>query len=190
MLASLVHPHEVQTEVRMSSYADLFGGPPEQYFAYTDFSHPDDEIRIDVLAYKLKHGVALVTNGLSDAGRPRRELLQYCSHHRRSDAERLHGAAHLAIRTGRQLDYADTLELPHPAGTAWPNAIFLPPQIRSHSDFEITVDGDPLKLLWHLPLSDSELAYKQAHGVSALLEGMSTAKLPWIFDEATRPVLR
>jgi len=177
--------HDVQTEVRMSSYADLFGGPPEQYF-----THLDDESRIDVLAYKLKLGVALVTNGLSDAGRPRRELLHYCSHPRNADARRLHSVAHLAMKTGRQLDYADTFELPHPAGTAWPNAILLPPQIRSHSDFEITVDGDPLKLLWHLPLSDSELAYKQAHGVSALLEGMSTAKLPWIFDEATRPVLR
>ena len=187
MLATTVHP-------RLASYAELFGGQPVQIFPYSDFTCPDDDVRINVLVYRVSCStddcVAMVTNGFSEVGRPRRELLQYGPRPRRADAHRLHSAAYAAIQTERRLDYGDTIELPYPAGTAWPNAVLLPPLIRAHSDFEMTADGDPMKLLWHLPLADSELTYKKAHGISALLEGMGTAKLAWIFDEATRPVLR
>jgi hypothetical protein len=133
--------------------------------------------------------VAMVTNGFSDGGHPRRELIQYCQHGRRSDAHRLHSAAYSAVETCHWLEVGSAITLPYPSGSAWPHTVFLPPPVRSHSDFEITVDGDPMKLLWHVPLSDREFDYQRDYGIPALLQGMSNAHVPWIFDETTRPVL-
>jgi hypothetical protein len=199
MLASLAHPYEAQTALRRSFYDKLFGAEPLQVFPYSDFTRPDDDIRIEVLAYPVRQRseedevvwerVAMVTNGLSDGGHPRRELIQYLAHGRRSDAHRLHSAAYSAVEMGRWLDSGSAVTLPYPSGSAWPHTIFLPPPVAAHSEFEITTDGEPMKLLWHVPLSDAEFAYQREHGIPALLRGMSTAKLPWFFDEATRPVL-
>jgi hypothetical protein len=193
MLASPTHPRVAQSEVRLSAYADLFGGGPAQVFPFSDFASPEDEIRIDVLVYPMRDDevdyVALLTSGLSEGGRPRRELIQYFSHARRADAHRMHGVAYAAVEMGRWLDVGSATTLPYPSGSAWPHTVFLPPPVKAHSDFEITVYGDPMKLLWHAPLSSGEFDYQRDHGMPALLRGMSNARLPWIFDEATRPVL-
>ncbi|MEO5923874.1 MAG: suppressor of fused domain protein [Bryobacteraceae bacterium] len=190
MLASIVREHDLQTTVRLASYADLFGGEPLLTFPYSDFGSPDDDIRVEVLVYPLLDCVALVTNGFSAGGRPRRELIQYCKHGRRADAHRLHAAAYDCVEVGRWLDFGSAISLPYPSGSAWPHTVFLPPPVQAHSDFEITVDGDPMKFLWHVPLSSSEFDYQYDHGIPALLRGMSSVGLPWVFDEATRPVLR
>src|SRR5207244_5019967 len=44
-------------------------------------------------------------------------------------------------------------------------------------------------LLWHIPISDEERAFKQEHGSNALLDRMDKVKLPWLFDESNRPSL-
>jgi hypothetical protein len=181
--------HELQTEVRLSAYADLFGSEPLQVFPYSDFARPDDDIRIELLLYPAGPHVAMVTSGFSDGARPRRELIQYFTHGRRADAHRMHAAAYTAVEAGRWLDFGSAITLPYPSGSAWPHTVFLPPPVKTHSDFEITVDGDPMRLLWHVPLSDTEFDYQREHGISSLLRGMSGAGLPWVFDEATRPVL-
>jgi hypothetical protein len=199
MPASLFHPYEAQSALCKSSYAALFGSEPIQVFPYSDFTRPDGDIRIEVLVYSLrgldnghefgKDHVALLTNGLSSEGRPRRELIQYFAHGRRTDAHRIHSAAYSAVEMGRWLDFGSAVTLPYPSGSAWPHTVFLPPPVTAHSDFQIAVEGDPVKLLWHVPLSDAEFAYQRDHGIPALLRGMSNAALPWFFDETTRPML-
>lgn len=75
------------------------------------------------------------------------------------------------------------------AGTPWKNALFLDPIIRSHREFAFDLEGDEVRLLWHVPISDAELEYKRTHGADALIDRMSEVKLPWVFDEADRPPL-
>jgi hypothetical protein len=192
MVAS--HVHDLALATRMAAYDGLFGGAPVQVFPYADFTRPDDDIQIDVLVYSLRESgrdySAMVTNGFSDGGNPRRELIQYFQHGRRSDAHRLQSAAQAAVEMGRWLDIGSAITLPYPSGSAWPHTIFLPPPLREHSEFEVEIAGGPAKLLWHVPLSDTEFAYQREHGIPVLLRGMSNAGLPWIFDETTRPVLR
>lgn len=179
----LTHPHQA----RADALSALFGREPSETFDFWRFTRPDDPLRIDVLAYPLDLNgdecVALLTSGLSDSTSAPHELLQYVPRARGADAQRLHGVAYRAVAEGRPLDYAATVTLPRPAGTAWPHAVLLPPPVPEHSE------NGPLKLLWHVPLSDSEFAYQRQHGLPALLKAMSAAKAPWIFDEATRPVL-
>jgi hypothetical protein len=43
--------------------------------------------------------------------------------------------------------------------------------------------------LWHIPISSSELALKKEQGANALLDLMDEAKLPRLFEEASRPSL-
>jgi hypothetical protein len=134
--------------------------------------------------------VAMVTDGLSDQGRPRREFIQYIPYGRRADAHRLHSTAYSLAVIERSADFGDSITLPYPSGSAWPHAVFLPPPVRAHSDFEMTVDGNPMRFLWHVPLASSEFGYQLQYGIPALLRCMSNFGVPWVFDEATRPVLR
>ena len=46
-----------------------------------------------------------------------------------------------------------------------------------------------MRLLWHIPLSETELEFKIKNGVNALLGRMQERQLPWIFDENNRPSL-
>lgn len=177
----------------LSAYSALFGDAPVQVFPYSDFTRPDDDIRIDVQVYALQEGgrdyVAMVTSGFATYGTVRRELIQYFEHGRRSDAHRLQSAAHSTVEMGRWLDFGSAISLPYPSGSAWPHTLFLPPPLRAHSEFAAG-GGEPLKLLWHVPLSTREFDYQREHGIPALLRGMSNAGLPWVFDETTRPLLR
>jgi hypothetical protein len=61
--------------------------------------------------------------------------------------------------------------------------------MRNHQEFEMTVEGDPVSLLWHIPISEKEREFKVQHGMNALLDRLEAVKLPWVFDEANRPPL-
>jgi len=178
---------------RRAAYGELFGGEAVRVYPWSDFTRPDDAIRIEVLVYPLRepgqNHVVMVTSGYSELGQPRRELIQYLPHGRRADAHRLHSAAYAAAVAGRELDFGSTMTLPYPSGSAWPHTILLPPPVSAHSEFSMEMEGGPVRLLWHVPLSESEFAYQAEYGIGPLLRGMSSAELPWFFDEATRPVL-
>lgn len=192
MTSLLLHPHEGHAHQLRAAYEVLFGGEALDAFEFWQFTRPDDEIRIDLLAYGLGDAaarvIALVTNGLSDWSSARCELVQYVPKVRGADLHRLHALAYGAAAEGRQLDYACTVSLPAPAGSAWPHAVLLPPPVAMHAEVPI-LPGEAVKLLWHVPLAESEFVYQREHGLPALVEAMGAAQAPWVFDEATRPVL-
>ena len=99
--------------------------------------------------------------------------------------------AWLPLFDGFSLDTGHSVAWPHPAveGTPWTNAFFIEPVVRSHREFSAELDGDATSLLWHVPISDEERAFKQEHGVNAMLDRMDAVGLPWVFDEANRPSL-
>jgi hypothetical protein len=121
----------------------------------------------------------------------RRELIQYLPKCTEDHARRLHDMAWLPLFDGFYLDSHHSVAWPQPAvaGTLWKNAFFLLPLIKAHREFVFEVEGDPLSLLWHVPISDEERAYKQQHGADALIDRMDAVSLPWVFDEDNRPLL-
>ena len=141
-----------------------------------------------------------VTNGMSD-GRlatpdfecewRRRELVQYFVKCTTGHARRLFEMAWLPLFDGFYLDAHDSIAWEHAAvaGTPWKNAFFLPPLVKSHREFVFEVEGDNASLLWHIPISEEERAYKLQHGGDALIDRMDAVELPWVFDENNRPSL-
>lgn len=197
--------HKALTAVRAAAYSELFGCAPSNVFPpHALFEKPDERFLIDVLVYTLQTRSGdievAVTNGMSDQqmadpGHPhewrRRELIQYFPRCTASHARRLHDMAWLPLFDEFYLDTRHTIawEQPAVAGTPWKNAFFLAPLIRSHGEFTCEVDGDEVSLLWHIPISDEERAYKQEHGADALIDRMEAVDLPWVFDEKNRPPL-
>jgi hypothetical protein len=190
---------------RAAAYAELFGCRPSACFPYTDFGYAEDErFLIDVFVYTLatdtRDIAVAVTNGMSDypmvdADDPtqyaRRELIQYLPACTPAHARRLHAMAWVPHFDGLLLDTHHTMAWHEAAvqGTPWTNAFFLLPLVRSHREFTFEVEGDPVSLLWHIPISDAEREFKRKNGPGALIERMDAVKLPWVFDEQNRPPL-
>lgn len=203
--AALAAKHEELTRVRLDAYTELFGTEPSKMFSNTELigsGQPD--FLIDVLVFTLETDRGdvdvTVTSGMSDQrmvekGDPsawaRRELIQYLRTCTPAHAGRLRDLAWLPLYDGFVLNFKDTIDWPHAAveGTPWSNAFFLYPLIRSHDDFRMTVDGDPVNLLWHIPISPEERQFKISQGPDALLDRLDEVGLPWIFDESNRPPL-
>ena len=197
--------HKALTTVRAKAYADLFGCQPSTVFLHHAlFKKPDERFLIDIFVYTqaTKSGdiEVAVTNGMSDQrmvdpDNPekwfRRELIQYFPKCTESHARRLHDMAWLPLFDGFYLDSHHSIAWLHPAieGTPWNNALFLLPLIKPHREFVFDVEGDAVSLLWHVPISDEERAFKQEMGADALIDRMDAVKLPWIFDEENRPSL-
>lgn len=189
------------------AFAELFGGEPVQEFSASQFDRKgDSNILVDVLVYELDVDgsdtpiAVAVTNGMSDqrmaegdtSEQPRRrELIQYLPQCTPDHARRLHSMAWLPHFDGFLLDSYHSIAWPWPAveETPWKNAFFMPPLVRSHRDFSVLVEGEPVTFLWHIPISDQEREFKQRHGANALIDRMQQIRLPWIFDEANRPSL-
>jgi hypothetical protein len=197
--------HLKLTERRGKAFAQLFGGKPDKVFPFHGFNDDADAYLIDVLVYRLELAefpgrvVAAVTNGMSDhvmtdeqtGKRSRCELIQYFHDCDFDHARRLYDLAWIPLFDGFALGPFQTISMPDPVVEDSPlnNAFFLPPILTAHRDFELDIDGVPLRLLWHIPISDDELAYKKANGVNPLVKRMEAVGLPWIFDEAERPAL-
>jgi hypothetical protein len=201
----LLEQHIALTGVRAQAYADLFGGPPSTVLPpHALHEKPDERFLIDIFVYPLKAGTSdievAVTNGMSDQRmvRPdypsewyRRELIQYFPKCTERHARRLYDMALLPLFDEFYLDCQQSVAWGHPAveGTPWKNAFFLLPPIQSHQEDVCEVEGDKVSLLWHVPISDEELAFKHEHGNAALIDRMDAVSLPWIFDEQHRPPL-
>jgi hypothetical protein len=183
-------------KLRAIAYDELFQGPALRVMSHELFSKPKMGGRVDVMLYKLEFRSTgefqvAVTSGLSDyamklpkgAGVLRRELIQYFRDPRPQDLARLHDMAWLPLAQRYSLDYFHTVG-PHPV--EWPGSIFLPSLVQNHAKFEMKLGGDEVKLLWHVPLTQSELDYKLQHGADALLGKLEECQLPWIFDPQTR----
>jgi hypothetical protein len=197
--------HKELTAIRANAYEELFGCTPSAVFAPPAlFKKPDERFLIDIFVYTLgtQSGdiEVAVTNGMSDQRMAypdepsewrRRELIQYFPKCTEGHARRLHDMAWLPLFDDFYLDTHHSIawERPAVAGTPWKNAFFLLPLIRSHREFELEVDGDLVSLLWHIPITEEERAYKQEHAANALIERMDAVDLPWVFDEENRPSL-
>jgi len=49
-------------------------------------------------------------------------------------------------------------------GTPWKSAFFLLPSANRIKISTARIEGHPVSLLWHIPISDAERAYKEEHG--------------------------
>ena len=185
--------------LRERAYQDLFCGLPVQVMKHDEFLKPPFGGRIDVHLYELPHDPSIgqvhvaITSGMSDyrmsargQSPVRREIFQYFRECQPLDMVRLHDMAWLPIAQGFCLDFFETLG-PHPS--KWPGALFVPSVVRPHAEFQLKLNGDEMRLLWHIPLSEAELDFKLQNGVDALLKRMTERDLPWIFDESNRPAL-
>lgn len=202
-------PHETHgkwSEFRKSAFEGLFGCEASGVFTSAELAaEPNDPVLIDVLVFDLEtqsYGdiQIAVTNGMSDRRMvdtedpkiwSRRELIQYFPKCTKEHAVRLRDMAWLPHHDGFWLDTCHTIAWEYPAieGTPWSAAFFLEPLLRSHREWEIEVEGDPVSLLWHIPISPAELKYKTEHGANALIDRLEAVELPWVFDEANRPPL-
>ncbi|MCE9532180.1 MAG: suppressor of fused domain protein [Planctomycetes bacterium] len=195
--------HQELTEHRIRAYLRLFGVNPSPIYSSLRFSDEAAAHPIDVFVFTLDAEVpivAAVTNGMSDhrlvdPAQPevwiRRELIQYFPVCTELHAKRLHDMAWLPLVEHTILDSHYSLEWQDAAlrGTPFKNALFLDPIVPPHRDFRFSIDGDPVSLLWHVPITDKERAFIQEQGTNALLERMAERQLPWIFDEMNRPLL-
>ncbi|APZ93326.1 suppressor of fused domain protein [Fuerstiella marisgermanici] len=197
--------HEALTAVRTKAYEEFFGGLPSVTFSPdTLFKKPDERFLIDIFVYTLEADSGdievTVTNGMSDQRMvdaaethcwSRRELIQYFPKCTEGHARRLHNMAWLPLFDGFLLNAHHSITWEHPAvsGTPWKNAFFLTPLIKPHREEVCEVEGDSLSFLWHVPISDEEMAYRRDHGADALIDRMEAVELPWIFDEDNRPDL-
>lgn len=192
--------HDRLSLARLDAFIELFGGLPVR----THPASPGTDPLVDVWVFAVEGPDGpmdiAVTNGMSD--RPmvdegtgesiRRELIQYFRRCTRPDVLRLAWLGWLPHADGFLLDERHTVQstgLHHGAPNAWCDSFFVESIINQHRDFELTLDGDPMSLLWHIPISVEEREYKQEHGPNALLDLMSDAGLPWIYDEDDRPPL-
>ena len=121
----------------------------------------------------------------------RREILQYFQNPSGVHVQRLQRLAWLPLNDGFFLDFRHTIApfAPDSPARRWDHSLFLAPPIRSHAAFALDIAGDPVKVLWHVPIFDEEMALKNAEGVDAILDRMQAIKFPWIFEDSSRPAL-
>jgi hypothetical protein len=196
--------HRRFSPARAQAYEDLFGGAPSAVFPATRFGSLNVSPLIDVFVYPLEvEGeagpiVVAVTNGMSDrrmtdplrpAIPPRRELIQYFRVCDEGFARRLHDAAWLPHADGFAVDVYDTIAWPDAPEGEFRDSFFLRPIWDPHAALRVPIESDNMSLLWHIPLTDAELAYKRVHGAEALIDRMEEVDLPWVFDPNNRPPL-
>ena len=199
--------HRRLTAIRAPAFGELFDSKPIAMFPSHQLGGEDDgPFFIDVLVYPLEvkavEGpvVVAVTNGMSDQRMAegdddeqlrRRELVQYLRECTPGHAKRLRDMAWVPLHDEFLLDSHHSIAWEWPAveGTPWKNAFFLEPFFDPHQEFRLDLDGEEMGLLWHIPISDEERAFKQEHGSDTLLDRMDKVKLPWLFEESNRPSL-
>jgi hypothetical protein len=190
---------------RSRAFLKLFGRKPVNTFPFHVFSQDDDAYPIDVIVFALDiEGIdtpvmAAVTSGMSDyiikdmetGAQTRCELIQYFHDCDFEHARRLYDLAWIPLLDEFSIGQYQTIAMPGAVmdGNPLKNALFLPPLLMAHRDFQFEIEKIPVSLLWHVPISDAELKYKKKFGVSALVERMAAVQLPWIFNEAERPPL-
>ncbi|MBI1831604.1 MAG: suppressor of fused domain protein [Planctomycetes bacterium] len=197
--------HRALTKLREAAYEKLFGVAPSIIYPFAEFTPKDDEqFLVDVYVFTMEgpegdFDVA-VTNGMSDQRmvnrkKPeqwaRRELIQYLRQGTKDHAHRLNEMAWVPRFDGFLIDAQHFMSWERPAvkGTPWRDAFYLEPIVKSHQKFSMRIEDDPVRFLWHIPISAVECEYKRQKGADALIDRMQEVNLPWIFDEANRPAL-
>ncbi len=189
------------SKLREAEFKRLFLGDPVRVIPHEVFGKPPNMGgHIDVRIYQVDFARSVgqvevvVTSGMSDyrmaksrkGAACRRELVQYFREARTQDLARLHDMAWLPLASRFCLDFFETIG-PHPV--EYPGSLFIPSLVKPHADFKMTLGGDEMQLLWHVPLLQTELDLKLKHGVDPLLKLMEEKQLPWIFDAGSRTAM-
>lgn len=201
---SAIERHKALTIERIKAFDKLLNRKAVTVFPYHQFTQKTEAIDlIDVFAYEIEveqsKAFVLLTSGMSDLplqGKEkddfgRFELVQYLRNYSEAHARRLYEMAWLPKFDGFCLHKGDTIEWPEPVmvDSPYKNSLFLEPLPKAHQNFRFKVDKDLSSLLWLVPLSDKELAYKRVEGLNALLDKMQEQRFPWILDESVRESL-
>lgn len=158
---------------------------------------------IDVYVFQRKRGdqivYALVTGGMSDlemnlprhaADVPRRvELIFYCAEPREEYISTLRWVAHFPHDNKSWLGHGHTMPNGNPPAPFWGSKIlntlfFLPPIVAKDQALPelLQLDGQPVHLLWVVPLTTPECNYKLARGFDAMLDLFQQHRHPHVFD--------
>jgi hypothetical protein len=175
-------------EQRQRHYERFFGPVDQQIMHSTDDRHP----HIDIYQFA-PHGDrdhwVLVTGGMSDDRQAvpvdapasiaaRTELMMYAAAPENWMFNVLKALAHLPFENATFLHWRHTIDLPW-LGTADPpvlsTMLLLPPFMEDEDIDRLIIDGEPVNLLWVVPITDAELAYKTSHGADALLDRFEAA---------------
>jgi hypothetical protein len=190
-------------EVRESVYRRLFGGEPDVWHEMTEL-----DPHIDIYGFKPgfagRDFVTLVTSGMSDrqmrlpAGMPselqkrRVELVFYCASAKQEYAELLRRLAHYVFDNNTWLGAGHTMETHDIALLDSGNAkclLFMPtPVIPDDSlPMRLQIDGDPVTLLWLVPITAEECALtRQGWFLRSLMRCLNRNGRPYVFDPTSR----
>ena len=181
----------------LDAFDAVFGGPPTELYPNRSWSDGlDDEIPpMAVAHYPTDAGQVLVTIGMSCrsltfpsryTGRPfRTELILYVSEVRDEHIDILLWLAAYPHLDSTVLGFGHTVQGDEPMfeGSQLRHALMLEPLDSQHRVDELLVDGEPVHVLWLVPLTHGELELKKERGVDALLDLFSAADLPVVLNE-------
>jgi hypothetical protein len=156
---------------------------------------------IDVLVFrKSEDYFTLVTNGMSDRRMhmpknsrdpARLELLMYSNEIDEDLVQRLVQDAAYPFVERTYLGHGDTIDwmtpvVPQSELTA---DLLIYSIVEKHRDLKLEIEGDPIHLLWVVPITADELEYKKARGLDALLAVFDEVKHPLVLSTDRRSYL-
>jgi len=189
-------------QAREAAYTELFGEPLSvSHELLPQIPH------IDVYTFKRtskrpegdQFVYPLVTGGMSDlpmtvpqqaVHSPRRvELVFYCTEPREEYIQTLRWLAHFPHDSKSWLGHGHTMPNGNPPEPLWGSAglntvIFMPPIVSKDQTLpnRFQINGDPVHLLWVVPLSAAECNYKLQNGFDAMLDLFDQNQHPHVFD--------
>jgi Suppressor of fused protein (SUFU) len=115
----------------------------------------------------------------------RLELEMYVKEVKKYHIERLTQAAEFPFVEKSYLGHGDTIDWADPIarGSDLEADLIIYSILEDHRELALTIHhGDPVQLLWCVPISSAELEYKLEHGSDALLEVFDEMKHPLVLD--------
>jgi hypothetical protein len=188
---------------REGIYEELFGKPLKVSHELLPLI-PHVDVYIFRRAFK-KEGVeqdvyALVTGGMSDLEMtlpqraandvPRRvELIFYCAEAREEYIATLRWVAHFPHSAKSFLGHGHTMPNGDPPAPFWGSTeldtlLFMPPIVKKDQTLpdKLQLGGQPVHLLWVVPLTTAECNFKLRNGFEAVLDLFQKHRHPYIFD--------
>jgi len=148
----------------------------------------------------------LVTGGLSDlpmwvphevgSEGARAELVLYADEPKDEYLELLRRLAHMPHDLKTWFGYWHTVAVTGEPGPLFPESqltsLLLMPSVVTGDHAlrdELVLDGDPVNLLWVVPITAAETEYKLARGSDALVDLFDRQRLPFLLDERRQSVV-
>jgi hypothetical protein len=179
---------------RIQAYSTVLGIPNERLF---DNSRQPDQPQVDVLVFPpvpARSFFTLITSGMSDEpmyvddnSPSRAEIILYAAEPKEEYSAWMHWAAEFPFVDKTSLDHGHTIEWPEPlfVGSELSAFLFLYTIVRSDQEMcrDLFVGGDPVHLLWFVPITRAELEFKRERGLGELLDMFDAWNHPVVLDE-------